>query len=195
MFSPLKPISKEISSKAQYMYTSSHLATVLARSWFFVCIHDLAQFCFPVPASFRPCCFCSFPKVLENRGKTNGIIVQSTPECLHLRDGLSKLFKIAQAGQQLDPDNNKQKRSIVPAMIFRKICLMGRQKFSAFSKTPVLPSAPAIYALLQFTIHFWCSFIGELFQHAFWFSDILHLQATFGICDKSSVLPPHFVAL
>ena len=121
-----------------------------------------------------------------------------TPACLHLRDGLSKLFQNSAERDLLDPDNNKQKRSDSSSNDLPQNMPHGAPEVPAlFQKTPVLLHPLLRYMLLP--IHYLSLVFvlqWELLLTYLLFSGTHHPQAIFDIAVTNPyAFPPRSVTL
>ncbi|WP_243207937.1 hypothetical protein [Pseudoflavonifractor hominis] len=122
----------------------------------FVRIYDLTQFCLNLRKGC-PCFLRPFTEVLfkAGQGQTAAAIVYVLLGIFVAGAGLQGLFKVTQGGALLIQTVIGQSDSIIPAMIFGKILLMGSQKFQRlFKRLPFSYFCNGNICLGQFTVQF-----------------------------------------
>ncbi|WP_243093276.1 hypothetical protein [Pseudoflavonifractor sp. AF19-9AC] len=122
----------------------------------FVSIYDLTQFCLNLRKGC-PCFLRPFTEVLfkPGQGQTTAAIVYVLLGIFVSRAGFQGFFKVTQGGAFLIQTVIGQSDSIIPAMIFGKILLMGSQKFQRlFKRLPFSYMCNGNICLGQFAVQF-----------------------------------------
>ena len=120
----------------------------------FVRIYDLTQFCLNLRKGC-PCFLRPFTEVLfkAGQGQTTAAIVYVFLGIVISGAGFQGLFKVTQGGAFLIQTVIGQSDSIIPAVIFGKIRLMGGQKFQRlFKRLPVAYICDGDIRLGQFAV-------------------------------------------
>ena len=129
----------------------------------FVRIYDLTQFCLNLRKGC-PCFLRPFTEVLfkAGQGQTTAAIVYVLLSIFVSGAGFQGLFKVTQGGAFLIQTVIGQSDSIIPAVIFGKILLMGSQKFQRlFKRLPFSYMCNGNICLGQFAVQFRGALLGR----------------------------------
>ena len=129
----------------------------------FVRIYDLTQFCLNLRKGC-PCFLRPFTEVLfkAGQGQTTAAIVYVLLSIFVSGAGFQGLFKVTQGGAFLIQTVIGQSDSIIPAVIFGKILLMGSQKFQRlFKRLPFSYMCNGNICLGQLTVQFRGALLGR----------------------------------
>ena len=129
----------------------------------FVRIYDLTQFCLNLRKGC-PCFLRPFTEVLfkAGQGQTTAAIVYVLLGIFVSGAGFQGLFKVTQGGAFLIQTVIGQSDSIIPAVIFGKILLMGSQKFQRlFKRLPFSNMCNGNICLGQFAVQFRGALLGR----------------------------------
>ena len=129
----------------------------------FVRIYDLTQFCLNLRKGC-PCFLRPFTEVLfkAGQGQTTAAIVYVLLSIFVSGAGFQGLFKVTQGGAFLIQTVIGQSDSIIPAVIARKILLVGSQKFQRlFKRLPFSYMCNGNICLGQFAVQFRGALLGR----------------------------------